>query len=191
MEAPEKKIIKLCKDNKKEGFDLLFEKYERFIYGIAFRYTASRDDSLDLLQEVYIKIYKAISRFNDSQPLLPWIKKITVNTCLNFLRDKEKSTLSLDSKTDDDKGSVLDYIASAASVEDEVSYMDTKKTLEKNIHELPPEMRMAVILRHMKNMSYEDISKAMSCPVGTVKTYLFRGRKILKDKLKASGIWEV
>jgi RNA polymerase sigma-70 factor (ECF subfamily) len=191
LETSDKKLISLCKAKKRDGFIILFQKYEKFIYKICYHYTVSREDALDLLQEVYIKLYKSIDRFNENQPILPWLKKITVNTCLNFIRGRKEKTVSLNSETDDGESPIEALVASSANVEDQISYMNTKKLLEDTIQELPQEMRMAVILRHIEGMSYDEIARAMSCPVGTVKTYLFRGRRLLKDKLQSAGVWEV
>jgi RNA polymerase sigma-70 factor (ECF subfamily) len=191
LETDEAKIIKLCKHNKREGYNLLFKKYEKYIYGLCFRYTASREDALDLLQDIYIKIYKAMPGFKEGQPILPWIKKITVNTCLNFVTRRKNNTLSLDMTIDDDGNLLEDMVASSVSVDDEVICRSTKILLEDAIQNLPGDMKMAVILRHIEGMSYEDIAKAMSAPVGTVKSLLFRGRSALKEKLQASGVWEV
>lgn len=191
MEAADKKIIHLCKEQKREGYNLLYQKYEKFIYKICYHYTASREDSLDLLQEIYIKLYKAVPGFNENYPVLPWIKKITVNTCLNFVRSKKDAVLSLNAPVNDGEIEAEELIASSVSVEDDVSFADTKKVLQEMINNLPCEMRMAVILRHIENMRYEDIARTMAVPLGTVKTLIFRGRKILKENLKTAGILEV
>lgn len=190
METPDKKLLQLCRDKKRDGYSLLFQKYQKFIYKICYHYTVSREDALDLVQEVYIKVFKSIDRFDDTQSILPWIKKITVNTCLNFIRSSKNKTISLDTPIGDES-SVEDLIASSVSVEDQVTFKDTKRELEELIRGLPEEMRMAVILRHVQGMHYDEIARTMSCPVGTVKTYIFRGRKILKDKLQSEGLWEV
>jgi RNA polymerase sigma-70 factor (ECF subfamily) len=129
--------------------------------------------------------------FKEGQPILPWIKKITVNTCLNFVNRCKDNNLSLNMAIDDDQNLLEDTIASSISVDDEVICKSTKKLLEDAIQNLPGDMKMAVILRHIQGMSYESIAKAMGRPVGTIKTYIFRGRSMLKDKLKATGIWGV
>lgn len=189
MEVADKKIVQLCKSGKRDGYDLLVQKYERLIYGICCRYAASREDALDIMQEVYIKLFSSIERFNDERPLSPYVKKVTVNTCLNFLRSKGRRKEILD--PDEDEKLIEEAAASGESVEDEISYKDTRKVLEDAIKSLPEEMRMAVILRHVQNMSYDEVARTMGCPVGTVKTYIFRGRRLLKDKLLKMGVWEV
>lgn len=194
LEVSEDRIIKLCKKNKREGFELLFKRYEKYIYSICFRYTYLKDDALDLMQEVFIKIYKAFESFNESMHLSPWIKRITVNTCMNFKRDNKKNSSDVSMESDignEGQGEFKDTVSDGRGADDEVIYLDTKKQLEKSISELPESIRMAVILRHIKGLTYKEISQLMDCPEGTVKTYIFRGRKLLKDNLVKKGIWEV
>lgn len=191
LEVTDKKLIKLCKSGHIGSFDLLLKRYEKYIYKICFNYTSSREDALDLLQEIFIKLYRSIQKFDEDRDIIPWLKRITVNTCLNFIRGKRDVTFSLDSTVGDSKNSVQDLIASGTDVEELVSMRDTKRLVEEIVQQLPDEMRMAIILRHVEGMSYDEIAKAMSCPVGTIKTHIFQGRKLLKDYLKDAGIWEV
>lgn len=193
MEVPDQKIIKLCKKNKREGFDLLFKKYERYIYSICYSYTYSTQDALDLVQDILLRIYKGFAKVDEKKPILPWIKRIAVNTCINFKRDNRNraSELSINSTIDESKGTLEETFPDRGLTEDEVVFLDTKKVLEESIRELPNEVKMAVLLRHIKELSYNEISELMECPVGTVKTYIYRGRKLLKDSLIKKGVWEV
>jgi RNA polymerase sigma-70 factor (ECF subfamily) len=187
VQFTDENLIELCKNNKREGYDLLFQKYEKYIYRLCYYYTHSKEDALDLLQEAYIRIYKGIQYFDENRPLLPWLKTITVNVCMNHLRKKRLHTHAIN----DDSISPFDLIASASNVEAEVDYLDTKLSVFKGIQELPEDMKTAIILRHVEGMSYQQIGEIMNLPMGTVKTYLFRGRKLLKNKLRNTGIWEV
>lgn len=193
MEVPDQKIIKLCKKNKREGFELLFKKYERYIYSICYSYTYSQQDALDLVQEIFLRIYRNFEKVDERKPVSPWIKKIAVNTCINFKRDNKNkaSELSINSITGENNVTLEDVVPDKGFTEDKVVYLDTKKTLEESIRELPEEVKMAVLLRHIKGLSYNEIAELMSCPVGTVKTYLFRGKKILKESLVKKGVWEM
>ncbi len=193
VEVPDQKIIKLCKKNKREGFEFLFKKYERYIYSICYSYTYSQQDALDLVQDIFLRIYRNFEKVDERKPVSPWIKKIAVNTCINFKRDNKNkaSELSINSSTDENDGTLEDVVPDRGLTEDKVVYLDTKKTLEESIGELPEEVKMAVLLRHIKGLSYNEIAELMSCPVGTVKTYLFRGKKILKESLVKKGVWEM
>lgn len=193
MEVPDQKIIKLCKKNKREGFELLFKKYERYIYSICYSYTYSQQDALDLVQEIFLRIYRNFGNVDERKPVLPLIKKIAINTCINYKRDTKNkaSELSINSNVDDSDRTLEDIVPDSGLTEDKVVYLDTKKALEESIKELPEDIKMAVLLRHIKGLSYNEIAELMSCPVGTIKTYLYKGRKLLKESLVKKGIWEM
>jgi len=99
--------------------------------------------------------------------------------------------LSINSNVDESDRALEKIIPDSELTEDKVMYFDTKKALEDSIKELPDEIRMAVLLRHINGLSYNEIAELMSCPVGTIKTYLFRGRRLLKESLVKKGIWEM
>lgn len=182
METAEKKIVKLCKQGSKEGYELLFLKYRHFIYGVCFQYVGSREDALDLTQEVFIKLYKNFHHFDDTRPLLPWVKRIAVNTCLNHVGNKPLELLP----TEDLAATVSDPSNPGENIELEA----TSDALKKAVQELPQQERMALVLRHSQQMSYAEIGHAMGCPEGTIKTYIFRARNLLRAKLKTAGILE-
>ena len=121
--------------------------------------------------------------------MIPWIKKITVNKCLNFLRSK-KVSISLNTTTE--SGDELQSIISSdEKTENSILCKDTKKALEEAIQKLPDRERMAVLLRHMKHMKYDEIANSMKLPTGTVKTLIHNGRKSIKQNLIKQGVWEV
>ncbi len=190
MSDPDDKLISKCKKHNRDAFNQLFKQYENYIYKICYHYARTNEDAMDLLQEVFIKIYRSIEGFREGSPILPWIKRITVNTCLNFIRGKPQ-TVSLDIPINDEGSTYESLAVSGESAESIVILSDTKKLLENSIRQLPAEIRMAVILRHVKGMSYDEISKLMKCPLGTVKTYIYRGREALRKDLVKKGIWEV
>ena len=179
---------KTFKKNKYQGLEILYERYKKYVYTIAYHYTGNKDDALDLTQEVFVSIFKSLDNFKEELSILPWVKRITVNKCLNFIRDK-KEVVSLN-QTIGDGNEIQDLIPSPETTESKVQYQDTKLSLETAIRKLPPEERMAVILRHMKGMKYEDIARIMEIPLGTVKTLLHRGRKTIKESMIKEGIWE-
>lgn len=188
MDSSDAGILKIYKKNKHQGLDLLYERYKKYVYTIAYHYAGNREDALDLTQEVFISIFKSLDNFKVEFSLLPWIKRITVNKSLNFLRDK-KETLSLD-QTNEHGSSIQDTIRSSENTESQLIYLDTKQSLHKSIKSLAPKERMVIILRHMKGLKYEEIAKTMDIPLGTVRTLLHRGRKNIKESMKEDGIWE-
>lgn len=188
MEFSNAGFLKIYKKNKHQGLEILYERYKKYVYTIAYRYTGNKDDALDLTQEVFVSMFKSLDNFKEELSILPWVKRITVNKCLNFVRDR-KEAISLN-QTIDDGLEIQDLIRTPETTESKVQYLDTKQSLETAIIALPAEERIAVILRHMKGMKYEDIARTMDVPLGTVKTLLHRGRKTIKESLVKDGIWE-
>lgn len=169
MDSSDAGILKLYKKNKHQALELLYERYKKYVYTIAYHYTGSQEDALDLTQEVFISIFKSLDQFNTSFSLLPWVKRITINKCLNFLRDrKEAQSLNetVESNCSESGTPLQDLIRSPEDTESLTLYRDTRESLNKAINNLPSQERMAVILRHMKGMKYEEIARIMELPPG-------------------------
>lgn len=194
MDSSDAGILNLYKKNKHQGLELLYERYKKYVYTIAYQYTGNKEDALDLTQEVFVSIFKSLDQFKTGFSLLPWVKKITINKCLNYIRDK-KEAVSLNETVEngnfEDGRQLQDLIPSPENTESLTFYRDTRESLHKAINKLPSQERMAVILRHMKGMRYEEIAKNMDLPLGTVKTFLHRGRKSIKESMIRDGVWEV
>lgn len=189
LEVSDLNILNEYKKNNRRGLELVYDRYRKYVYAIAFHYASNKEDALDITQEVFISVFKSMGSFKEQYSLLPWIKKITVNKCLNFIRSR-KTNISLNDTTE--SGDELqNIICSDESTENLIVYKDTKKALEEAIKRLPDRERMAILLRHMKQMKYEEIATSMKLPSGTVKTLLHNGRKSIKENLISQGVWEV
>ncbi len=189
MEVSDLNIFKEYEKNNRRGLELVYERYRKYVYSIAYHYSGNKEDALDITQEVFITVFKAFGGFKQQYSILPWIKKITVNRCLNFLRSRKES-ISLNQTTE--AGDELqNIISSDTTTEASIVCKDTKKALEDAIEKLPDKQRMAILLRHMKRMKYDEIAGAMKLPSGTVKTLIHNGRATLKDNLIKQGVWEV
>jgi len=185
-------LIRRCKNNERAAFDILLGKYERYLYNICYGYTFNQDEALDIMQEIYIKIFRNIHSFDETRPFLPWLKRIAINTCLNYKRDNKKlPKLSLDLETDDEKSSLLDQIASADDTEETAIFHETQDLVIKSLQEIPDNYRLPLTLRYLENMSYEEIATILKQPIGTVKNSVYRARNIMKKSLQAHGILEV
>lgn len=189
LEVSDLNILKEYKKNNDRGLELVYDRYKKYVYTIAFHYAGNKEDALDITQEVFISIFKAMSSFKEQYSLIPWIKKITVNKCLNFLRSR-KVSISLN-ETTESGDELQNIISSDERTENEIVCKDTKKALEEAIKKLPDRERMAILLRHMKQMKYEEIANSMKLPIGTVKTLIHNGRKSIKQNLIKQDIWEV
>jgi len=189
LEVSDLNILKEYKKNNIRGLELVYERYRKYTYTIAFHYTGNKEDALDITQEVFISVFKAMGSFKEQYSLLPWIKKITVNKCLNFIRSR-KINISLN-ETTESGDELQNIISSDERAENEIICKDTKKALEEAIKKLPDRERMAILLRHMKQMKYEEIASSMKLPTGTVKTLIHNGRISIKQNLIRQDVWEV
>ncbi len=173
-------------ENRNE-FEGIFLDYKRYVYTICYQYSRSGEDAMDLTQEVFEKVYRNLGKIKKGKDLKPWIRRISVNTCINFKRDK-KEVLSLEYE---EEGKALkDTLRDSSNTENQVLAGLTEDIVKKHINGLRPQIRMAIILRHMKGLSYKEIADAMECPEGTIKTYIHKGRKILSARLFKEGILE-
>ncbi|EKQ51252.1 MULTISPECIES: RNA polymerase sigma factor [unclassified Clostridium] len=179
----DKKLIIKCKKYDKNSFMELFQLYEKYLYCLCYNYTQNQQDALDLVQETYIKVFNNISNFDESLPFHPWIRKITVNTCLNFKRAIKNNLVSLNQSLDEDI-TLEDILVSEDDVEDKIINLEIKRIIKDNLKEIPDKYRIIIVLRYYEDLNYNEIAKILDKPLGTVKTELYRAKAILKNKLK-------
>lgn len=179
----EKNLILRCKNYDKSSYMELFKIYERYLYTICYSYTQNKQDSLDIVQEIYIKVFNNISKFNETMPFHPWIRRIAVNTCINFKRNNKSNVISLNHEYADNL-SLEDTIVSDYNLEKEVLKKESKKTIKDGLNNLPDNYRMVITLRYFEDLSYIEISELLNRPLGTIKTDLYRAKALLKKQLE-------
>lgn len=178
----DKKLLARCKKHDRTAFVELFKMYEKYLYKLCYSYTQNEQDALDLAQEVYIKVFKNIEKYNDKMPFHPWLRKIAVNTCLNYKRKISSDIISLNSEVSEDK-CLEDIIPDVRDCESEVLGRELGRIIKEGIEDLGPKHRMVLILRYYEGLSYEEIASVLNEPLGTVKTNIYRARNMLKEKL--------
>lgn len=166
-------IIDLCQRGHPAGFSRLVTAYQKRVYCTAYSFVQDREDAQDLTQEVLIRTVRAIDSLDDRRPLWPWLRRVTTNLALTLLR-RRTGHLSLEQLPEA-------ALPPDAAAEPAWTLIDLKEALA----ELPPLWRVVLTLRHQEDLSYEEIARLTDLPVGTVKTYLFRGRRMLRAKLAA------
>ncbi len=180
----EASIIARCKKHDKAAFVELFKMYERYLFKLCYSYVQNQQDALDISQEVYIKVFKNISKYDEKMPFHPWFRTVAVNTCLNFKRTCRYDSVSLNTRDEDDKA-LEDVIAAQKDVESEVLDKELGLLIRENLECLKPKHRMVLVLRYYEGLSYEEIAAVLKEPLGTVKTDIYRARNILKEKLRS------
>lgn len=181
----ERKLIEKCKQYDKYSFIELYKTYEKYLYSLCFSYVQDSQDALDLVQEIYIKIFKNINKFDINKSFRAWVRKIAVNTCLNFKRTKKNNIISMNAYVNDEEDIVLgDIIPSEENVLKDIICTENKLIIKKHLKEIPEEYRIAIILRYYEDLSYNEISEIMNMPLGTVKTKIYRAKALLRKKLE-------
>ena len=196
MNAAVINLIRRCKNNEKDAFNELFVRYEGYLYRICYSFTRNKEESLDMMQEVYIKVLNAFQSFDETRPLLPWLKTIAINTMINHYKKRRISEISLEGGWEQ-KGkhgenlSPEDFLPSKDNTEHVVLLSETRNIIDRLISELPRQYRMGLILRYHEEMSYEDIATILDQPLGTVKNSVFRARNLLRKRMLSCGLLEV
>ncbi len=190
MKQNDEKIVRLCMKKSREGYRMLYEKFYRYVYSLCYKSTYHHEDALDLVQEVFLKVFSKLESFDPKKPLMPWIRRITINILVNHANRTPKNVFALDFN-DEESQSLIGSAREEDLPERLIAGKETRGVIEQAVAQLPGNERTAVVLRHFEGKSYEEIARLMDCPLGTVKTYLYRARKVMRDYLKAQGVWEV
>ncbi|MDZ7270710.1 MAG: sigma-70 family RNA polymerase sigma factor [candidate division KSB1 bacterium] len=163
-----------------DAFRLLVERFQGLVGHIVFRLVKEPDDRADLCQEVFLRVYRHLPHFRGECKLSTWIAQIAYNTCLNWLQKKRPDVYGLDGE---DNVSLDELPGHLPSPEETATRQDLAAHLEQEIMALPLPYRTILTLYHVEEMSYEEIGRVMGFPQGTVKSYLFRARRRLKERL--------
>lgn len=177
----DKSILQKCKQNDKNAFAELFKFYQNYLYKVCFSYVQNNQQALDLMQEIYIKLYKNIGKYDEKYPFHPWLRRVAVNTCINETRKTSPVLIPLSS--DDEGLDVEEQLAAEEDTEREAERHDMARIIKQHINCLPEKQRMVIMLRYYEDLSYDEIAELLHMPVGTVKTDLYRAKNSLKDRL--------
>lgn len=165
----------------KNAFRTLIYENQRLVGHVVYRMVKSESDREDLCQEVFIKVYNNLGRFRFESKLSTWIARIAHNSCLNFL-EKKKLPLYDDLGDEETKFEPVADVSFQPDIT--LSKNNLSAILKKEIDKLPALYKTIVTLFHLDEMSYAEIGQTMKLPEGTVKSYLFRARKVLKERLQ-------
>jgi RNA polymerase sigma factor (sigma-70 family) len=173
-------LVRHILDGDKRAFRTLVEQHQRLVGHVVFRMLPMEADREDLCQEVFLRVYQNLGRFRFDAKLSTWIATIAHNCCLDFLA-KKRLPLYDDLAVD---GEMPEPAApDSFSPEQITSDGETAGILRREIDHLPPVYKTIVTLYHLDDLSYGEIARIMNMPEGTIKSYLFRARRLLKDRL--------
>ncbi len=167
------------------AFDVLVRKYQHKILKLVMRYVRDPAEAEDVTQEAFLKAYRALPKFRGDSAFYTWIYRIAINTAKNFLVAAKRRPLDYNLDLQDPEQ--YDMQARLKDIDTPERMMLTEEirtTVNRAIDKLPEDLRTAIILREMEGMSYEEIAQAMECPVGTVRSRIFRAREAIDKRLR-------
>jgi RNA polymerase sigma-70 factor (ECF subfamily) len=166
------------------AYNGLVTRYQRQVYNLAYRMLGNAEDAGDLVQETFLRAYGALASFRQDASFLTWLYKIASNLCIDQLRSrKARSALSLDVELEEGREPAAD---SRNCSPEELSIRDSvQDVVQRAITNLPEKYRVVVVMRHLQDMSVEEIANVLEMPTGTVKTHLFRAREMLRGRLRS------
>jgi RNA polymerase sigma factor RpoE len=178
-------LVERVKRGDKKAFDLLVLKYQQKVANLVSRYIKDSSEVFDVTQEAFIKAYRALPKFRGDSAFYTWLYRIAINTAKNHLAAKGRRPPSDDveamtAEQMDAGGRLRDAdTPERLLLKDEIA-----RTIREAVEELPEDLRTAITLRELEGMSYDEIAQAMECPIGTVRSRIFRAREAIDKKLK-------
>lgn len=183
----DRKLVARAKEGDAKAFERLEGKYRKSVYYMLLKMVKNPDDSEDLTQEAFAKAFVSIHKFDSKYAFSTWLFRIATNNCIDFIRKKRVSTVSIDQPVSGDDGSSMRFDVRDYNLDPNQTMLkkQRKQYLEKAIDRLPEKYRVLVDLRYFKELSYEEVANELQIPLGTVKAQLFRARELLSQQLKA------
>jgi RNA polymerase sigma-70 factor (ECF subfamily) len=178
-------LIKRVQKGDKKAFDLLVLKYQHKIIKLISRYIHDASEVLDVAQEAFLKAYRALPKFRGESAFYTWLYRIAINTAKNHLvaqgrRPPDEDVNALDAEQYEGESGLKEY----ATPEHLLLKDEIENTVFEAIEQLPEDLRTAITLRELEGLSYEEIAEAMECPIGTVRSRIFRAREVINKKLE-------
>ncbi|MBV1906878.1 MAG: RNA polymerase sigma factor RpoE [Pseudomonadales bacterium] len=181
----DQELVRRVQKGDKQAFDLLFSRYQYKIAALVSRFIRDAHEVEDVTQEAFIKAYRALPRFRGDSAFYTWLYRIAINTAKNYLVSRNRRPPATD--IDAEEAEFMDGGESLRQVENpqnELARDELARVINQAIRELPADLRTAVTLREFEGLSYEQISEVMECPVGTVRSRIFRAREAIDAKIR-------
>ncbi len=176
-EDPDTEIVKKVVEGDENAFEELVKKYEHSVFNTIYRYIGNSDESYDIAQEVFIKVWRHVKSFKGKSKFSTWLYRIVVNQCLNYRSKHKEKLISLEETTERGK------IPESLKVEINFEHRRKAEIVRKAIDDLPGRQRIALILSRFESKTYADIAQIMGVSLSSVESLIFRAKENLKRKL--------
>jgi RNA polymerase sigma-70 factor (ECF subfamily) len=182
----DQQLVERAQRGDKKAFELLVAKYQRKVNRLLSRFIRDSAEIDDVSQEAFIKAYRALPSFRGESAFYTWLYRIAVNTAKNYLvaagrRAPTSTQFDSEEAENFEEGHQLRHMNTP---EAELMSKQIASTVNQTMNELPEELRTAIVLREIDGMSYEDIAEAMNCPIGTVRSRIFRARETIAERIR-------
>lgn len=179
-EPTDHQLVLRVQKGDKRAFDLLVLKYQYKLQAIVSRFVRDTDEVADVTQEAFIKAYRALPKFRGDSQFYTWLYRIAINTAKNYLVSKSRRPSSTDiDVADAEQFADNEKLIDDTSPEDFIMTQELGQVISDSLSQLPEDLRTALTLREFEGMSYEEIADVMGCPVGTVRSRIFRAREFI------------
>lgn len=178
-------LVRLVQQGNKRSFDLLVIKYQGRVLALAQRFVKDPSEAQDVAQEAFIRAYRAIKNFRGDSAFYTWLYRIAVNTAKNYLLARKRRPHA-DVNLDDDEQYTddIEALQDTETPETQFASNQLKQAIDDVIASMSDELRKAICLREFEGRSYEEIAEILGCPIGTVRSRIFRAREMIDDKVK-------
>ncbi|PHV07010.1 RNA polymerase sigma factor RpoE [Janthinobacterium sp. BJB412] len=179
-------LVDRVRAGERQAFDLLVSKYQRRLMRLVSRIVHDPAEAEDVVQETFIKAYRALRHFRGESAFYTWLYRIGINTAKNFLINQGRRTPT-STDTDAEQAEAFDdgdHLRDINTPESLLASKQIAQTVNAAMDALPVDLRTAIALREIEGLSYEEISAIMACPIGTVRSRIFRAREVIAEKLR-------
>jgi RNA polymerase sigma-70 factor (ECF subfamily) len=181
----DQQLVQRVQKGDKAAFDLLVRKYQHRVLKLVGRFVNDSAEAEDVAQEAFLKAYRALAAFRGDSAFYTWLYRIAINTAKNALVANRRRPVDFDLDLQDpDQHDRQSMLKDSDTPEGVLLTDEIREVVERALEQLPEDLRTAIVLRELEGLSYEEIAEAMDCPVGTVRSRIFRAREAIDKKLK-------
>jgi RNA polymerase sigma-70 factor (ECF subfamily) len=185
VEPSDLELVRRAQRNERGAFDLLVLKYQHKVIKLVARLLRDPTEAEDVAQEAFVKAYRALGSFRGDSAFYTWLYRIAVNTARNAIASRQRRPLDYEADlSESEQSNLASRLRHTDTPEATALSEEIRLTVNQAIEQLPEDLRTAIVLREVEGLSYEEIAAAMDCPVGTVRSRIFRAREAIDRALK-------